>query len=297
MRRVQKGRHATIVRTLDDGRHNTGKGTDFLKMHQRLVHFFLGEGPRYGFIRERGMRLKEALACLIELQKTESAAGSIHAKKKNLPVQIQKLEEEFRLHCDRVEAQRVQVDGLRKKRKEKDSQLQSGQDSLKRTRERLFDVKTNKEYQSMLKEIEIFEAKNSKLEDEVIALLDELEQLEKEFKVQESELEQRRKRFEEEKGKLEAELDSFAQELDACLAKSGEIRKGVPETLLRKYEQIKGVGRGLAVVAVWKEICDGCHMAIPPQMYNELQKATSLFTCPNCNRIIYWENRNGSTDH
>ena len=241
--------------------------------------------------------MKEQLACLIELQKMESAAGLIHAKKKNLPVQIEKLEEEFKVYCDLVEAQREQVDGLRKKRKEKDSQLQAGQESLKRTRERLFEVKTNKEYQSMLKEIENFEAKNSKLEDEVISLLDELESLETEFKVKEGELEVRRKGFEEEKEKLETELNSFAQELDACLAKSGEIKKGIPAALLRKYEQIKGVGRGVAVVAVWKEICDGCHMAIPPQMYNELQKTTSLITCPNCNRIIYWENRNSTTDH
>jgi len=227
----------------------------------------------------------------------ESAAGLIHAKKKNLPVQIQKLEEEFKMYCDLVEAQREQVDGLRKKRREKDSQLQAGQESLKRTRERLFEVKTNKEYQSMLKEIETFEAKNSKLEDEVISLLDELDRLETEFKVKEGELAVRRKSFEEEKNKLETELNSFAQELDACLVKSGEIKKGIPDALLRKYEQIKGIGRGVAVVAVWKEICDGCHMAIPPQMYNELQKTTSLITCPNCNRIIYWENRNGLADH
>jgi predicted nucleic acid-binding Zn-ribbon protein len=47
------------------------------------------------------------------------------------------------------------------------------------------------------------------------------------------------------------------------------------------------------VVAVWKEVCDGCHMSIPPQLYNELQKSNELITCPSCSRIIYWENRNG----
>lgn len=241
--------------------------------------------------------MKEHLACLIELQKMESAAGRIHAKKKNLPVQINNLEEEFKGCCDIVDAQRAQVDDLRKRRKEKDAQLLAGQESLKRTRERLFEVKTNKEYQSMLKEIEIFEGKNSKWEDEVISLLDELDRLDTELKAKEAELEIRRKGFEEEKAKLEKELNSFAEELDVCLSRSEEIKKEIPPALLRKYEQIKGVGRGVAVVAVWKEICDGCHMSIPPQMYNELQKTSSLLTCPNCNRIIYWENRNSVTDH
>ena len=71
--------------------------------------------------------------------------------------------------------QREQLEALRKRRREKDNQLQMGQETLKRTRERLLEVKTNKEYQSMLKEIETFETKNSHMEDEIISLLDELD--------------------------------------------------------------------------------------------------------------------------
>ena len=237
--------------------------------------------------------MEKQLVCLIELQKTESAAGRIHAKKRNLPVQVNKLEEEFKVFCEVVETQREQVESLRKSRRERDTQLQAGQQSLKRTRERLLEVKTNKEYQSMLKEIEIFEGKNSKTEDEVISLLDEFDRLEAALKSKEEELEVRRRCFEEEKAIMETELNSLSGELDDCVRKSGELKKEIPAELLRKYEQIKGAGRGVAVVPVWKEVCDGCHMSIPPQLYNELQKTTALITCPNCNRIIYWENRNG----
>ena len=69
------------------------------------------------------------------------------------------------------------------------------------------------------------------------------------------------------------ELNSLAGELDVCVRKSDELRKKIPAELLRKYEQIKNAGRGVAVVSVWKEVCDGCHMSIPPQLYNELQKS------------------------
>ena len=159
---------------------------------------------------------------------------------------------------------------------------------------RLFDVKTNKEYQSILKEIETLEAKNSRMEDEIISLLDELDHLETAVKAKEDELNVSRQRFEEQKAKLAQELNSLAEELTVCLRKSDEIKGKIPAELLRKYEQIKGIRRGLAVVSVWKEVCDGCHMSIPPQLYNELQKSkTTLHTCPNCNRILYWENRNG----
>jgi predicted nucleic acid-binding Zn-ribbon protein len=239
------------------------------------------------------MRLREELARLIELQKMESAAGKIQAKKKDLPVRLKTLEDEFKSFSTVVETEREQLEGLRKRRREKDAQLLAGQDALKRTRERLFEVKTNKEYQSMLKEIEAFEAKNSRMEDEMISLLDELEHLENTLKTGEAELEARRLRYEEEKARLETELNAVAGELNVCVRKGGELKKEIPAELLRKYEQIKSAGRGVAVVAVWKEVCDGCHMSIPPQLYNELQKSVLLTTCPNCNRIIYWENRNG----
>lgn len=237
--------------------------------------------------------MREQLALLIELQKMESAAGRITARKKDLPVQIGELETKFTGFSAVVETQREQLEALRKRRREKDKQLQMGQETLKRTRERLLEVKTNREYQSMLKEIETSETKNSHVEDEIISLLEQLDVFEKEVKTKEADLDEQRRRYEEDKAKMAKELNSIAEELDICARKSEEIRKKIPVELLRKYEQIKSATRGVAVVSVWKEICDGCHMSIPPQLYNELQKSSVLITCPSCSRIIYWENRNG----
>ena len=238
--------------------------------------------------------MTEQLELLIALQKAESAAGRIQTRKRDLPLQMEELEKEFSALGAVVDAQREQLEALKKRRRERDTQLQTGQETLKRTRERLLDVKTNKEYQSILKEIETLEGKTSRMEDEIISLLDELDHLETAVKAKEEELNVSRQRSEEEKAKLASELNSLEEELTGCLRKSDEIKVKIPAELLRKYEQIKGIRRGLAVVSVWKEVCDGCHMSIPPQLYNELQKSkTSLHTCPNCNRILYWENRNG----
>ena len=237
--------------------------------------------------------MREQLVLLIELQKMESAAGRITVRRKDLPVQIGELEKKFSELSAVVEAQREELEALRKHRKEKDKQLQMGQETLKRTRDRLLEVKNNKEYQSMLKEIATFETKNSHVEDEIISLLEELDVFEKEMKKKEKDLDDQRRCYEEEKAKMEDELDSIAKELDGCARKSEAIRKKIPVELLRKYEQIKTAMRGVAVVSVWKEVCGGCHMSIPPQLYNELQKSTVLITCPNCSRIMYWENKNG----
>jgi predicted nucleic acid-binding Zn-ribbon protein len=242
---------------------------------------------------ERGVGLREQLALLIELQKMESAAGRITARKKDLPVQMDELETKFKEYHAGMETVREQLECLRKCRRDKDNQLRMGQETLKRTRERLLEVKTNKEYQSILKEIETFETKNSRMEDEMISLLDELDLLETAVKTKEEELEAQCRRYEEEKAKMTEALNSLAGELDVCARKGGELKKNISSDILRKYEQIKNAARGVAVVSCWKEICNGCHMSIPPQLYNELQKSEVLVTCPNCNRIIYWENKKG----
>lgn len=235
--------------------------------------------------------MREQLELLIELQKTESAAGRIIARKRELPVRMNGREEEFKACCAAVEKEREKLEALRKNRREKDAHLQKGQESLKRSRERLFEVKTNKEYQSILKEIETFEEKNSRMEDEIISLLDELDQLEASVKKKEEELDSHRLRYEGEKKQMTEELGAIAGELESCLSKSADLKKAIPADILRKYEQIKNSGRGVAVVSVWKEVCYGCHMSIPPQLYNQLQKSQTLITCPNCSRIIYWEHR------
>ncbi|MCK9363875.1 MAG: C4-type zinc ribbon domain-containing protein [Syntrophales bacterium] len=240
--------------------------------------------------------MKELLARLVELQKIEAEAEKIRSGQKNLPTRLSELEAGFSVFCESMEQKRQEFEDRQKQKKEKDRQLQTGQEALKRTRERLSEVKTNKEYQSMLKEIATSEVKNGKLEDEIIALLDGLEVFQKEMKASDEELALRRSSYEGERQAIQAELDSLNGKLEECLGRAGKLKEKMPDVILKKYERIKVIRNGLAVVAAWKEICYGCHMAIPPQMYNELQTSEELITCPNCNRILYWEDRNSGSN-
>lgn len=236
--------------------------------------------------------MKELLIRLIELQKIEAEAEKIRAGQRNLPTRLNELEAEFKVFCDTIEQKRNEFEDRQKQKREKDRQLQTGQEALKRTRERLAEVKTNKEYQSMLKEIETSEAKNGKFEDEIISLLDALDCFRKDMTASDEELTLRSSSYEGEKQGIEAELASLTGKLDDCLCRVENLKKEMPADILKKYERIKVIRNGLAVVPAWKEVCYGCHMAIPPQMYNELQTTDELMTCPNCNRILYWEDRN-----
>ena len=238
--------------------------------------------------------MQEQLVLLIELQKGDSAAGTLTARKTKLPEKIAELEGELAAFTATVEELRKKQEDLTKRQRERESDLKKGQDTLKKAQDRLTEVKTNKEYQAVLKEIEVLKEKNSGTEDDIISALEEADRARGEVTVKEAAFVEYRRRYDEERQKLEEELDSLDAELLARRQKNDEIRKQIGADLLKRYEAIQVVRNGLAVVEVWKEVCRGCHMNIPPQLYNELQKATELISCPNCNRIIYRSNGQSS---
>lgn len=233
--------------------------------------------------------MKELLAKLVELQKLEIDAGRIRSHQQNLPIRLHQLDEEFKISRDAMEQRRAEFEDKQKLKREKDRQLQAGQEAMKKTRNRLSEVKTNKEYQSMLKEIETTEKKSGKMEEEIITLLDELESASREMKQREEEFETLRLSYEDQKRELQAGVDAQQGRLEELLRDIETMRKDISPDLLKKYDRIKAFANGIAVVPVQKEICSGCHMAIPPQMYNELQTGREILTCPNCNRIIFRE--------
>jgi uncharacterized protein len=235
--------------------------------------------------------LKEQLAYLIELQKLDLIIGRIIFKKSELPENIVQMDEEFAVFAKSVEESKKKFEELNKLQSEKEDKLRKGIDTLKKTKDRLLEVKTNKEYQAILKEMETIENKNSESEDEIISGLEEIDHMRAEVRAKEKDFETHRSQYEKEKKKIEKEIGQLDRDLHDAEKKTDALRKQIRDELLKRYETIKGRRNGVAVALVWKEVCGGCHMNIPPQMYIELQRSSELLTCPNCNRIVYWYNQ------
>ncbi len=235
--------------------------------------------------------MKEQLSFLIELQKLDLIVGRIIGKKGELPDKILRMDEGFAASAKSVEESKKKFEELNELQGEKEDKLRKGIDTLKKTKDRLLEVKTNKEYQAMLKEIETIENKNSEIEDEIISGLEEIDRMRTEVKTKEKDFESHRSQYEREKEKLEKEIAQLDYDLQEAEKRTAALRKQIRDELLKRYERIKGRRNGVAVALVWKEVCGGCHMNIPPQMYNELQTSVDLLTCPNCNRIIYWHSQ------
>ena len=233
--------------------------------------------------------MKEQLLLLIELQECDSQLVKMESKKKQLPEKISKLEEDFNSLKKGMEQSREKYEALKAQHADNETKIKKLNEGIVKTRERLLEVKNNKEYQALLKEIEIAEASRSDLETVIISILDELEKLSVQVKKDQTALDEYRKKYEEERMILESDLNSMAADSVSWEQKRVDLKKKVPAELLARYEKIKSRNNGIGVSAVWKAVCNGCHMNIPPQLYNELQKSSELHSCPNCHRIMYFQ--------
>ena len=150
-------------------------------------------------------------------------------------------------------------------------------------------IKNLKELQSLQHEIDLIKQSNAQLEEELIAVMEELETREASLKEKEEEL----KKLEEEWGKKQEEIETKLAGIEQGVAEASKVRKTLAEQLngelIERYELIFSRRAGMAVVAVSEGICQGCYMNIPPQLTNEILKNERLNLCPSCHRILYYK--------
>jgi len=238
--------------------------------------------------------LKEKLLLLVSIQECDSQLVKLSAKKIKLPEKIRKMEEAFQVYKENIELNKRKYDALKTKHGESEAQVKKLNDGMIKTKERLLEVKNNKEYQAMLKEIETAEKTLGDLESQIIALMEEMDKLFILVKKDEETLLQATAKHEEEKKMVEDDLNAVDADTVSWTEKRVGLQNVIPSDLLARYERVKKRNKGVGVIPVWKAVCGGCHMNIPAQLYNELQRSNDLLSCPNCNRIMYFQNQEKS---
>ena len=180
------------------------------------------------------------------------------------------------------------IDAGEQRRREIEAAVEDSEIRIKDRQTKLMNVQTNREYQSLIKEIEDSKNMVKNLEEEAVHIMEQAESLGQKL-TEENNVCQAEEGLLAEKmqevGKLETGLQKKKKKIENQRKKKA---KALPENLLRKYEKILLHRNGLALVGITNGVCHGCFMSIPPQQYNELMKGESLANCPTCSRLIYY---------
>ena len=231
--------------------------------------------------------IKKQLETLVALQHAENEILCIERHLAGVDGRIETLSTEVKEYEDRVAAYRSSLDALKQQYRSDEREIKVIDSQVVKSNEKLRSVKTNKEYQSILKEIDDLKHKSSDIEDRMLEHLEHVETADNELATSETELGDVKKEV---AGK-QAEIRSAAEEqrkvLESLQKERNDIWQTVEPKLQALYTKVKQQGHGIAVAAIVDAVCQVCRMNIPPQQYNELLRLDALRMCPNCQRIIY----------
>jgi len=233
--------------------------------------------------------LREQLELLWELQKIDLELKSIKEERDRYPKEMKKLDERQNIEKERIQKEKEKIELLEKERRQKEGHLNAEQEKIKRAEGRMFEVKTNKEYQALLSEIEAIKEANNQEEEEILQVMDEIDELRKKLSKREKEVAITLEKIEGEEKVIQGRIAQGDLALKRQTERREALSKQLDSNLFKLYNTLKEKRQGVGVVNVKNETCQGCFVNIPPQMYIDVQRNSDLIRCPNCNRILYWD--------
>jgi predicted nucleic acid-binding Zn-ribbon protein len=232
--------------------------------------------------------MKEQIKVLVKLQHLDTESARITSALNEVTKKLENIDSGLNEIEQTIKNQESIADELKKQYRDYESDAKVNLARNKKNQEKLRAVKTNKEYQSLLKEIEDVKTKTSSIEDKMLECLDRMDEIEKIIATKKNEHSQLSEQIKIEKETIEQEAGIDKKKLNEIHINRDQVSELLDAELFNKYEKIKGQHQGgLAVVPVKDAVCHGCNVNLPPQLYNELFRYDSLKFCPNCQRIIY----------
>ena len=205
-----------------------------------------------------------------------------------VPRHLSALREELKKKEEDTLRLKKELEKLAVERKEKELELESNQETIRKYQAQLYTVKTNKEYAALLHEIEELKRKNARLEDEILELMDRGESGEIALDKEKKKLEEEREGYKKEEKKGEEKIAQLKNQLLQLEEKRDTLTVKIEDSLLSRYERIMKT-KGTALAPVVNAACGGCHLQLPPQVISEVRLGRKVVTCERCSRILYWE--------
>ena len=231
------------------------------------------------------------LSPLIELQKLDLRITEIKDQRRKIPERIQAVDTPFREAQQLYQQTSASVETVIKERRSHEQDLEAHEAHTEKMKSRLSELKSNKEYQAHLFEIEVANKKKGDIEEKILLCMEKIEQLQRTTKDAQEKLGAIEKAFRQEKqvlDELEHSLSTELADLEAQRqARSAHVEKG----LLSRYNTIKAVRKDQPLAEIKEGICSGCRLQLPPQLISEVKRSQDLHTCPYCRRMLYWDGK------
>jgi len=228
------------------------------------------------------------LESLLELQRQDTLLLDAKRRLEEVPKRREALQSAVTQARSALEQSKRDLDQARLARRAIEKEVESFQAESAKLERQLHDVKTNKEYQAMLHEIEGVKAKRSDQETKILESFEREESLTAAVKTSERRLQEEEARLRQGEEDLGRESATLEQRVHSLTQDRDAVKPRVPATLRSRYERLVGARDGIAVTEVRKAACGACFKALTPHAMQEARKGDTVQTCEACGRIVIW---------
>ncbi|MGF0098888.1 zinc ribbon domain-containing protein [Prevotella sp. SGI.027] len=233
------------------------------------------------------LSVEEKLKALYQLQTTLSGIDEKRALRGELPLEVQDLEDEIAGLTTRMEKIKTDIDEFKKAIAQKKADITSAESSVERYKKQLDDVKNNREYDTLTKEIEFqsleIELCNKKIKEALI----KVEEKNADLAEADELMKDRMAALKEKKEELDEIMQETRDEEEKLKNKARELELTIEPRLLSSFKRIRKNSRnGLGIVYVQRDACGGCFNKIPPQRQLDIKMHKKVIVCEYCGRIM-----------
>ncbi|MGH9308413.1 MAG: zinc ribbon domain-containing protein [Vicinamibacterales bacterium] len=228
------------------------------------------------------------LQLLIHLQELDSSAEQHRRRVTDIPILEAALDARLAERTAAVDAVKARIAASQAARREIEKDLAAVQGRLSKFKNQLMEVKTNKEYQAMQKEMSVAEQEISEQETKMLERMEEADVLALELKAAESALKSEEADIASARQKLDAERGQVDEAVTRTAEERARVAAQVSQEALALFERIAHGRKGQAMAEARDGLCTVCHVRLRPQVFNEARRNEQLIQCDSCTRILYF---------
>lgn len=233
------------------------------------------------------MSVEQKLQALYELQTTLTAIDEKRALRGELPLEVQDLEDEIAGLDTRIEKIDTEIKEFQSAITMKKGEVQEAQANLERYNTQLNEVRNNREYDSLSKQIDYERLEVELCNKKIKEATDQVAYRTNDLEIAKTEREERQKDLDEKKSELEDILAETREEETMLKERAKDLEVKIEPRLLSSFKRIRKSARnGLGIVYVQRDACGGCFNKIPPQRQLDIKMHKKIIVCEYCGRIL-----------
>ncbi len=237
--------------------------------------------------KKKEVTVEEKLRALYSLQLIDSRIDEIRNMRGELPLEVEDLEDEVAGLSKRLDKLAIEIEDVEGKIKDRNISIETSKESIKKYKEQQDNVRNNREYDALSKEIEYQELEIELAEKHVREFKAQIEHKNQVIASTKEQLEDRSNHLSHKKAELEGILKETEKEENALLKKSEDYKKTIEERLVKAYDRIRSsVKNGLAVVTIERGASGGSFFTIPPQVQVEIGARRKVMIDEHSGRIL-----------